>query len=112
MIKTHHNVGGLLAERGFAGRAAALSFKDDGRSAASGLRTDHRTHPFRARSRAAHSGEVTASGSSLQSGPDLHPGDGRRMYDKVRPAFAVLLRSKGVGDGRLQTYESVIGLRS
>jgi GMP synthase (glutamine-hydrolysing) len=121
VIKTHHNVGGLPAELGFALIEPLRNlFKDEVRQLGRELGLPEpilTRHPFPGPGLAVRIlGEVTAERVALlQEADAIFLAELRESgwYEKVNQAFAVLLPVKSVGVmGDFRTYESVIALRS
>jgi GMP synthase (glutamine-hydrolysing) len=121
VIKTHHNVGGLPAELGFALIEPLRNlFKDEVRQLGRELGLPEAIltrHPFPGPGLAVRIlGEVTAERVALlQEADAIFLAELRESgwYEKVNQAFAVLLPVKSVGVmGDFRTYESVIALRS
>ena len=121
VIKTHHNVGGLPADLGFAlVEPLRYLFKDEVRQLGRELGLPEeliRRHPFPGPGLAVRIlGEVTAERVALlQEADAIFINELRESgyYDKTSQALAVLLPVKSVGvmgDGR--TYERVIALRA
>ena len=121
VIKTHHNVGGLPADLGFAlVEPLRYLFKDEVRQLGRELGLPEeliRRHPFPGPGLAVRIlGEVTAERVALlQEADAIFINELRESgyYDKTSQALAVLLPVKSVGvmgDGR--TYEGVIALRA
>jgi GMP synthase (glutamine-hydrolysing) len=121
VIKTHHNVGGLPAELGFALIEPLRNlFKDEVRQLGRELGLPEpilTRHPFPGPGLSVRIlGEVTAERVALlQEADAIFLAELRESgwYEKVNQAFAVLLPVKSVGVmGDFRTYESVIALRS
>jgi GMP synthase (glutamine-hydrolysing) len=121
VIKTHHNVGGLPAELGFALIEPLRNlFKDEVRQLGRELGLPEAIltrHPFPGPGLSVRIlGEVTAERVALlQEADAIFLAELRESgwYEKVNQAFAVLLPVKSVGVmGDFRTYESVIALRS
>jgi GMP synthase (glutamine-hydrolysing) len=121
VIKTHHNVGGLPAELGFALIEPLRNlFKDEVRQLGRELGLPEAIltrHPFPGPGLAVRIlGEVTAERVALlQEADAIFLAELRESgwYERVNQAFAVLLPVKSVGVmGDFRTYESVIALRS
>jgi GMP synthase (glutamine-hydrolysing) len=121
VIKTHHNVGGLPAELGFALIEPLRNlFKDEVRQLGRELGLPEAIltrHPFPGPGLAVRIlGEVTAGRVALlQEADAIFLAELRESgwYERVNQAFAVLLPVKSVGVmGDFRTYESVIALRS
>ncbi len=120
-IKTHHNVGGLPAELGFAlVEPFRELFKDEVRAVGRALGVPEATigrHPFPGPGLAVrHLGPVTRAGLDLLRRADAIFIEELRtsgLYDEVWQAFAVLLPVQSVGVmGDYRTYEQAVCLRA